>query len=69
MVQPHSIPSREQVVDTMTGLTRLSNLHRAIVAGSDSLARHQIEHFTSVYATPGDLIRLLVRLFSSSKFY
>ncbi len=37
MVQPHSVPNREQVVDTMIGLTRLSNLHRAIVAGSDSL--------------------------------
>src|SRR5258707_5005014 len=37
MVQPHSVSGREQVVDTMIGLTRLSNLHRAIVAGSDSL--------------------------------
>jgi hypothetical protein len=37
MVHPHSVSSREQVVDTMIGLTRLSNLHRAIVAGSDSL--------------------------------
>jgi hypothetical protein len=37
MVQPHSGSNREQVVDTMIGLTRLSNLHRAIVAGSDSL--------------------------------
>ena len=37
MGQPHSIPDREQVVDTMIDLTRLSNLHRAIVAGSDSL--------------------------------
>ncbi len=37
MVQPHSVSSRDQVVDTMIGLTRLSNLHRAIVAGSDSL--------------------------------
>ena len=37
MVQPHSLPSREQVVDTMIGLTRLTILHRAIVAGSDSL--------------------------------
>ena len=35
MSEPHS--SREQVVDTMIGLTRLSYLHRAIVAGSDSL--------------------------------
>lgn len=37
MVQPHSVSSRYQVVDTMIGLTRLSNLHRAIVTGSDSL--------------------------------
>ena len=37
MVQPHSTANREQVVDTMIGLTRLSRLHRAIVAGSDSL--------------------------------
>jgi hypothetical protein len=35
--RPHSVSSREQVVDTMIGLTRLSYLHRAIVAGSDSL--------------------------------
>ena len=33
----HSTSNREQVVDTMIDLTRLSNLHRAIVAGSDSL--------------------------------
>ena len=37
MVQPHSVSNREQVVDTMIDLTRLSNLHRAILAGSDSL--------------------------------
>ena len=37
MVQPHSASSREQVIDTMVGLTRLSNQHRAIIAGSDSL--------------------------------
>jgi hypothetical protein len=37
MSELHSISSREQVVDTMIGLTRLSYLHRAIVAGSDSL--------------------------------
>src|SRR3981189_2268607 len=37
MSHPHSGPSREQVIDTMIELTRLSNLHRAIVAGSDSL--------------------------------
>jgi hypothetical protein len=37
MVQPHSLPSREQVVDTMIGLTRLSKLHRAIIAGSDGM--------------------------------
>jgi DNA-binding LacI/PurR family transcriptional regulator len=37
MPQPHSVSSREQVVDTMIDLTRLSHLHRAIIAGSDSL--------------------------------
>ena len=37
MVQPQSVSNREQVVDTMIELTRLSNLHRVIVAGSDSL--------------------------------
>ena len=37
MVQPHSVSNREQVVDTMISLTRLSNLHRAIVAGADGL--------------------------------
>jgi hypothetical protein len=37
MDQPHLISDREQVVDTMIELTRLSNLHRAIIAGSDSL--------------------------------
>jgi hypothetical protein len=36
-MHPHSVSSREQVVDTMIELTRLSNLHRAIIAGSDSL--------------------------------
>jgi hypothetical protein len=37
MVQPHAVANRDQVVDTMIELTRLSNLHRAIIAGSDSL--------------------------------
>jgi len=37
MGQPHSDSNREQVVDTMIGLTRLTNLHRAIVAGGGSL--------------------------------
>lgn len=37
MVQPHSAESREQVVETMIGLTRLSSLQRAIVAGSDRM--------------------------------
>jgi hypothetical protein len=37
MVPLHSAPDREQVVGTMIELTRLSNLHRAIVGGSDSL--------------------------------
>jgi hypothetical protein len=34
MVQPRSIPNREQVIDTMVALTRLSNQHRAIIGGS-----------------------------------
>jgi hypothetical protein len=37
MAQPHCFSNREQVVDTMIGLTRLSYLHRAIIAGSDSM--------------------------------
>ncbi len=37
MGQPHSVSTREQVVDTMIELTRLSNLHRAIIAGNDSM--------------------------------
>jgi hypothetical protein len=37
MIQPHSTASREQVVDTMIGLTRLSGLQRAIVAGNDKM--------------------------------
>jgi hypothetical protein len=37
MVQPHSVSSREQVVDTMIELTRLSRQNRAIVAGGGSL--------------------------------
>jgi hypothetical protein len=37
MLHPHSVSNREQVIDTMIELTRLSYLHRAIVAGSDSL--------------------------------
>ena len=37
MVQLHSVVDREQVVDTIIGLTRLSHLHRAIIAGSGSM--------------------------------
>jgi hypothetical protein len=37
MLQPHSAANREQIADTMIGLTRLSRSHRVIVAGSDSL--------------------------------
>jgi hypothetical protein len=37
MVQPCSVTDREQVVETMIALTRLSNRHRAVVAGSDSM--------------------------------
>jgi hypothetical protein len=37
MIQLHTAMNREQVVDTMIDLTRLSNLQRAIVAGSDAM--------------------------------
>jgi hypothetical protein len=37
MVQPYCISNREQVVDTMIGLTRLTTLHRAIVVGNGSM--------------------------------
>ena len=37
MGQPHSVSNREQVIDTLIELTRLSNLHRVVVAGSDSM--------------------------------
>jgi hypothetical protein len=37
MVQPHSVSDREQVIDTMVGLTRLSTFHRAIAAGGASM--------------------------------
>jgi hypothetical protein len=37
MLQPNSSSCREQIMDTMVDLTRLSNRHRSIIAGSDSL--------------------------------
>jgi hypothetical protein len=37
MIQLHSVPNREQFVDTMIELTHLSHWHRAIVAGSDQM--------------------------------
>jgi hypothetical protein len=37
MAEPHSVVNREQVVDTMIELTRLSHLHPTIVAGSDGM--------------------------------
>ena len=37
MDQPQAGSNRDQVVDIMIGLTRLSHLHRAIVAGSDRM--------------------------------
>jgi hypothetical protein len=40
MSEPHSVQKRDEVLDTMIGLTRLSNLHRTIVAGSDSVELH-----------------------------
>jgi hypothetical protein len=37
MVQLHSVSDQAQVLDTMIGLTRLSHLRRAIVAGSGGI--------------------------------
>jgi hypothetical protein len=37
MAQPHAGSNRDQVVDIMIGLTRLSSLHRAIVVGNDAM--------------------------------
>ena len=37
MFQPHSASGQAQVLDTMVGLTRLSNLHRAIIGGRDGM--------------------------------
>ena len=37
MNQHHLVEGREQVVDTMIDLTRVSNLQRTIIAGSDSM--------------------------------
>jgi hypothetical protein len=38
MIQLHSTSDQAQVLDTMIGLTRLSSLQRAIVAGGDGMA-------------------------------
>lgn len=37
MDQPHSVSSEEQVIETMIGLTRLSNFHRVVIAGNDRM--------------------------------
>ena len=37
MAQSHSVPNRDQAIDIMIDLTRLSTLHRAIIAGGDSM--------------------------------
>ena len=37
MVQLHPVSDREQLVETMIGLTQLTQLHRAIIAGSGSM--------------------------------
>lgn len=37
MTQPPSTTSSKQVIDTMISLTRLSNAHRTIIAGTDSM--------------------------------
>jgi hypothetical protein len=58
MAEPHSVSDREQVVDTMIGLTRLTNLHRAIVAGNGSaelylaLRRRGFNRVTSAATCP-----------------
>jgi hypothetical protein len=41
MVQLHSISDQAQVLDTMIGLTRLSHLQRAIIAGSRGMELYQ----------------------------
>jgi hypothetical protein len=37
MVELHSAPDQAQVLDTMIGLTRLTNLQRAIIAGGGGM--------------------------------
>ena len=37
MIQPHSTSAQAQVLNTMIGLTYLSNLQRAIIAGGDGM--------------------------------
>ena len=37
MAQLHAVSDHAQVVDTMIGLTRLTHLHRAIIAGCGSM--------------------------------
>ena len=37
MLQPHSVLGQGQILDTMIGLTRLSYLQRAIIAGDDGM--------------------------------
>jgi hypothetical protein len=37
MVQSHSVPGWGQILDTMIGLTRLTNLQRVITAGDDGM--------------------------------
>jgi hypothetical protein len=57
MLQLDSAATREQVADTMIGLTRLSHSHRVIVAGSDSLElslclrRRGLVHVTTTTAS------------------
>jgi hypothetical protein len=40
MIQSHSSSPQAQVIDTMIGLTRLSGLQRAIIAGGDAMKLH-----------------------------
>jgi len=42
MVQSSYVSELEQVADTMISLTGLSNQHRTIIAGSDSMKLYQL---------------------------
>ena len=53
MVQLHSASDQAQVLDTMIGLTRLTLLQRAIIAGGDSMELYLgLKHRGFMRATP-----------------